>query len=126
MADSSPFRMRLQASMAAIGVTVLWWRWGGRPLAGISILFALLALVAWISPRRYLPVQRIIDFLVHLLVSTLSWVLLGLVYFGVFTPLRFFFQLTGKDFLARLPAKGRDSSLVPLSDGVPDHFKRQY
>jgi hypothetical protein len=94
-------RARLQASLACIGTLTLWgWRGGVIP-ATLATIAASLALLAWSSPAHYAPVQRTLDRFVHLLLMSLTWLLLGLVYFLVFTPLRAFRALTGSDKLAR-------------------------
>ncbi len=59
-------RPRLQATLACVGTLVLWrWRSGVGPaaLAGVA---AALALLAWVAPARYAPVQRALDRIIHL------------------------------------------------------------
>ena len=126
MTVAAKSRMRLQASLAAAGSAVLWWRLGGWAWSVILVLFAVLAVAAWAFPRHYQPVQRVFDFLTRMLVSGVSWALLALLYFAVFMPLRFLFQAGGKDFMRRRPAPEEKTNLLPLSAAAADHFKRQY
>ncbi len=117
-------RARLQASLACGGTLALWsWRGGVFPatLAGVA---ATLALLAWVSPVRYAPVQRALDRFVHLLLTALTWFLLGLVYLLVFTPLRAFRGLTGQDKLARTLDRAAVSYLQ--TPPAPGTFDRQF
>lgn len=118
-------RPRLQATLACVGTLVLWrWRGGVGPaaLAGIA---AALALLAWVAPARYAPVQRGLDRVIHLVLAGLTWVLLALAYFLVFTPLRFVRGLAGRDPLARQPDPAAASYLQPPPPG-PRRFDRQF
>lgn len=117
-------RARLQATLACAGTLALWvWRGGLFP-AALAGLAASLALLAWTSPTRYAPVQRVLDRGVHLLLTAFTWLLLGLVYLLVFTPLRFWRQLTGKDPLER---KFNPSATTYLrTPGGSGRFDRQF
>ena len=118
-------RARLQASLACAGTLALWaWRGGLLP-AGVTGLAAFLALLAWTSPVRYVPVQRFLDYLIHLLLTAITWLLLGLVFIFVFTPLRFLRALTGKDPLQRSFDQAAESYLRPLPPGS-GRFDRQF
>ena len=118
-------RARLHASLACGGTFALWaWRGGLLP-AAFAGLAAALALLAWISPARYAPVQRALDRCVHLVLTAFTWLLLGLVYIFVFTPLRFLSALTGKDQLQRSFDRDAQSYLRPLPPGS-DRFDRQF
>ena len=94
-------RARLQASLACAVTLGLWFWRGGVLSAALAGLAASLALLVWTSPARYAPVQHALDRGVHLFLTALTWGLLGLVYLLVFTPLRAFRALTGRDALAR-------------------------
>jgi hypothetical protein len=117
-------RARLQATFAC-GVTLALWLWRGgvihATLAGIA---AALALLAWSSPARYAPVQRLLDRFVHLLLTAITWFLLGLVYLLVFTPLRAFRALTGQDKLDRTVDRAATTYL--RTPRAPSPFDRQF
>jgi len=118
-------RPRLQATLAGV-VTLALWRWRGGPgPAALAGLAAALALVAWISPARYAPIQRALDRAIHLLLAALTWVLLGLVYFLVFTPWHAARRLAGRDVLRRRPDPAAASYLQPLPPGQ-GNFDRQF
>lgn len=122
----APFtRARLQASAACVGTAALWWWRGGPVSATLAGIMAALAVLAWTAPARYAPVQRALDRLIHLLLTAITWVLLGLVYFLVFTPLRFVRSLAGRDPLARAPDPAAASYLQPPPAG-PRRFDRQF
>jgi len=118
-------RARLQATAASIGTLALWtWR-GGPVAATLAVIAAMLAALAWVAPARYAPVQRTLDRGLHLLLAVVTWTLLGLVYFLVFTPLRFARKLMGRDPLSRQPDPAAPSYLRPLPPG-PRRFDRQF
>jgi hypothetical protein len=122
----APFtRARLQASAACVGTAALWWWRGGPMPATLAGIMAALAVMAWVAPARYAPVQRTLDRLIHLLLTSLTWTLLGLVYFLVFTPLRFVRSLAGRDALGRAPDPAAPSYLRPPPGG-PRRFDRQF
>jgi len=119
-------RARLQATFACAGTLALWaWRGGLLP-ATLAGLAAALALVAWISPARYAPVQRALDRGVHLLLTGLTWLLLGLVYLLVFTPLRAARALMGSDPLQRSFDRTADTYLKSPPAGSTGRFDRQF
>jgi len=126
MSTVSTTRMRLQAMGACTGGLVLWWRFGGVFPAALTGLFASLALVAWVAPVRYLPVQRGFDFLTRLIVAGFSWVMLGLVYFCVFTPLRIIGTLVGRDPLRLKQASETTTYLQPVPPATAGRFNRQF
>lgn len=119
-------RARLQATLACAGTLALWaWRGGLLP-AALAGLAAALALLAWTSPARYAPVQRALDRGVHLLLIALTWLLLGLVYLLVFTPLRAVRALTGSDPLQRRFDRSATTYLRPPGTGSSGRFDRQF
>jgi len=126
MIPVSPFRMRLQATVAVAASLVLWWRFGGVGTAAFSGLLVSLAMIAWISPAHYAPIQRGLDFVTRGIVAGFSWFILGLVYFGLFTPLRFLGVLFGRDPLKLRKRAGATTYLQPLPTAPADHFKRQF
>ena len=119
-------RARLQATLACAGTLALWfWRGGPVPAVLAGVMTAL-AVLAWVSPARYAPVQRGLDRGVHLLLAGLTWFLLGLVWLLVFTPLRAFRTLTGNDPLRRTFDRTADTYLQPPPAGASGRFDRQF
>jgi hypothetical protein len=117
-------RARLQASLACVVTLGLWlWRRGQLP-AAFAGLAAALALLAWASPPRYAPVQRALDRGVHLFLTGVTWLLLGLVWLLVLTPLRAFRALTGQDKLAR--TFDRTAATYLQAPPAPGRFDRQF
>jgi hypothetical protein len=126
MVHTSALRARLQATLACLGALLLWWRLGNGFGVALFALTAVLAVVAWFAPARYAPVQRCLDHLTHWLVTGVSWLLLGLVYFGIFAPLRAFRGFSRRDPLQLRPKPDASTYFRPLPPAVPDHFKRQF
>jgi len=126
VAPASTSRARLQAALACGGALLLWWRIGGMLPAVFAIFLAALASLAWFAPARYAPVQRTLDRLMHALLAGLTWFVLGVVYFGVFTPLRAWRALMRRDPLQLRPAPAASSYLQPLPSGAPRRFDRQF
>lgn len=126
MTPASPLRMRLQAT-AALAVGVALWLWfGGVWSAAFAGVLAALALLAWVSPARYAPVQHGLDMFAQGIATGFSWLLLGLIYFGLFTPVRLLSALFGKDPLKLRARAGGASYLEPLPPPSEDRFKRQF
>ncbi|HWA25025.1 MAG TPA: hypothetical protein VG734_05065 [Lacunisphaera sp.] len=119
-------RARLQATCASAGTLVLWYWRGGIVPAALAGVMAALALVAWTSPARYAPIQRVLDRGVHLLLAGLTWVLLGVIWLVVFTPWRFLRSLTGTDPLRRKFDQSADTYLSTPPPGVSGRFDRQF
>jgi hypothetical protein len=118
-------RPRLQATLACAGTLVLWrWRGGPGP-AALAGLAAALALVAWVAPARYAPVQRALDRGLHWLLAALTWTLLAVVYLLVFTPWHAMRRLARRDVLRRRPDPAAASYLQPLPPGQ-GNFDRQF
>lgn len=118
-------RARLQATVAVAGTGFLFWRFNHAVPFALFVLAILLAALAWLSPRHYAPLQRAFNSLLHAFLTVLTWTILGLVYFGLFTPLRLFRTLTRRDPLALRRPPTHDSYLRPLPT-TPPRFERQF
>jgi hypothetical protein len=118
-------RPRLQTTSACVGTFLIWWWRGGTVPAALALVAGGLALLAWVAPAHYAPVQRTLDRALHLGLVALTWALLGVVYFLVFTPLRFFRDRLGRDPLARRRDPAVATYLQPLPPGPP-RFDRQF
>lgn len=125
MVSSSP-RARLQATLAALGAFALWAWFGGTVPATIALLTAVLAVLAWVSPRHYAPIHRVLDRLVQFLLRSLTWLVLGLIYLGLFVPLRLWRVLTHQDPLRLRPNPAAPSYLLPLPVAKSTRFDRQF
>lgn len=78
----------------------LWWKASrfGLPLVGVGAAFAL---VAMLLPRVLRPLNIAWMWFGALLNMIVSPVIMGLIFFLVFTPVSLFFRLTGRDALRR-------------------------
>ncbi|ATC64199.1 hypothetical protein CMV30_09660 [Nibricoccus aquaticus] len=118
-------RPRLQATIALAVTSSLWlWRGGIFP-AALALTAATLALLAWVSPRAYAPFSRAFEKLGHLILIAFTWLSLGLIYFGVFTPLRLWRTLRRHDPLARRFDSTAPTYLRPLPS-TPPNFTRHF
>ena len=107
---------------------ILWWRghMGAIPyLVGASPVLILLALVApitlWPIHKVWMPVAKGIA-------RALTWLLLTLVFYLVFTPYSLVLKLLGKDPLDRKIEPDRESYWIARDDGPfdPDRTLKQY
>ena len=79
------------------------------------------------APARYAPVQRTLDGATLLFVAGVSWLLMGLLYFGFFTPLRGCRALARRDPLQLKAGPSATTYFRPLPRGdTTDRFKRQF
>jgi hypothetical protein len=119
-------RARLQATLAWIGTLFIWWKFHGLSPAIVATLTGSLALLAWLSPAHYAPVQHTFDRLLHAGLTALTWVILAVLYLMLFTPIRFWRALTGNDPLHRQPDPDAATYLQTLPPAAPKRFERQF
>jgi len=118
-------RPRLQSTLA-LAVTTALWLWHRTPLpAAFALIAAALALLAWLAPTAYAPFSRAFEKLGHAILIAFTWLALGAVYFGVFTPLRLWRTLRRHDPLARDYDPATTTYLRPLPQ-TPPNFTRQF
>jgi choline-glycine betaine transporter len=79
-------------------------------MAVAAIIAGLLAVLAWFLPPVYAPIQRSLDRVFRSIAKATSWIVLAMVYFLFFTPLRFALGLWGKD-----PLRLRQKHPVPAT-----------
>jgi hypothetical protein len=106
---------------------VLWWR-GASPLTvgfvwGVGGMLVALALASREAARVIFVGLMTVTYPIGLVVST---VVLGFMFYLVFTPLGFFMRLAGRDPL-RLKARGDRTHWMPHEqDDTPERAFRQY
>jgi hypothetical protein len=111
----------------AFGVSlVVCWRTHATRGWIFSTVLGLATTTAWLAPARYAPVQRGLDRLTDALLAGLTWLVLGLVYFGLFTPLRFLRSWRGRDPLQLRRDPTASSFLQPIAPRAEGHFDRQF
>lgn len=119
-------RARWHALLACVGTLVLWWRFPGPATVSLLALALSLALLSWISPRSYAPVQRGFDAVIRALLATITWCLLGLVYFGLFTPLRLWRTLRRTDPLQLRRSQRQPATYLEPLARHRTNFDRQF
>lgn len=126
MALAPAARARLQASLAVLGAALLWLR-THHPLAlALAALTVALAALAWLAPARFAPVQRALDTFARAIAAAFTWLVLGLVYFGLFTPLRMLRALLRRDPLQLRSTPAAVTFLQPLPPRRPGSFQRPF
>lgn len=126
MAFTPASRARLQATLAATGALGIWWWRGGLIPPILFSVLAVLAVVAWMAPLKYAPIQRGLDRIVNGLLAALTWLLLGVVYFGLFTPWRLWRAVARKDPLDRRYDSRAATYLRAVPPGATGRFDRQF
>ena len=119
-------RARLQAMAALLGGLVLWWRLRSPWSLALAGVMAGLALLAWIAPERHKPVQRVFDGITRGVVAAFTWLILGAVYFGLFTPMRLFGALSGRDPLRMKRDRMKTTYFCELPPASARRFDRQF
>jgi hypothetical protein len=127
--------IRVLRQFAAVGCLVLWavavWRFllRGEVLLA-DILFVLgfaLALTGYAGPRLIRPIYVVMTVVTFPIGWVMSWVLLGLVYYGLFTPFAVVFRLIGRDPLGRRGPSSADTYWKPKpAPRDPARYLRQY
>jgi hypothetical protein len=119
-------RARLHAVLACTGIVIVWWRFPSPLTWAMLALASVLALIACFAPGAYVPIQRGLDAFTRMLLMAVTWALLAVVYFGLFTPLRIWRLLIGKDplNLGRSPLSRTPSYLQPSP--AASRFERQF
>jgi hypothetical protein len=91
------FGLIFSAGMTTLGSILLWrGRSAGPYVLGVAASVAFLALVA---PRVLVPLEKVLARIVRWVSATLTYVVLGLMYYLVITPLAAVIRLLGQDLL---------------------------
>lgn len=126
MTFSPASRARLQASLAFAGAILLCRRRGGAAWSIVLGIAGMLALLAWLSPTRYAPIQRALDALTRLLLGAFTWLILGVIYFGLFAPWRLCHRVLHRSSLPLRPDPRMPSYFQPLPSATRRRFDRQF
>ncbi len=87
----------------------------------------MLGLLGWLAPRVVRPFYIAAMLAAFPIGWVVSWLTLGLVYYGVFTPLALGFRLAGRDVLGRRKPRATDSYWTPKpAPDDPGRYLRQY
>jgi hypothetical protein len=121
-------RACLQATAAWTGALIIWGRTNNGLAVAAVCLTTALVLMAWLTPVYYAPVQRTLDRILHAAMTAFTWLLLALIYFGIFMPFRWWQSIRGNDPLELRGERGsgRATFLHPLPTSHPVRFDRQF
>lgn len=115
--DLRRFGLAFGTAMTLLGSLLLWKERAAGPwvlgLAG----FALLAAV--VAPRILRPLEMVLAGLLRAVMTVITYVVLTLAYFIVFTPIGLLLKLMGKDLLDRRFPTDRESYWVPVEVDGP-------
>ncbi|MEX2150323.1 MAG: SxtJ family membrane protein [Steroidobacteraceae bacterium] len=115
---------------AVVGALVgAWMLWRGNRFANVAFGFAALFLVAALAyPRILRPLNIAWMHLGLLLNKVVSPIVMGVIYFGLFTPIAAVMRLRGRDVLQRKFDPARESYWINRDPPGPDgsSFPRQY
>lgn len=122
----APTKSRLQATAGVVVASLVYWKTRHTLPAVAAGVFLVLAAVAWVSPRHYVPVQRTLDRLAHWTVLGVSWVALAFVYFLLFAPMHLVRRLRGADPMELKADPAVPGYLRPLPPAEANRFERQF
>ena len=120
------FGLVLGPTLGAIAVFLLW---RGSSIVGNVLLglATLLMLGGLFRPSLLRPVERVWMALAERLAGVMTYVILGLTFYLVITPLGLLLRIMGKDLLQLSEAENSDSYWVPLDrNGAAVRFKEPY
>jgi hypothetical protein len=132
--SAKPDRKELRTFGLSLGVVcliwagILWWRGHRAPLPWLLGAAPVLVLLALAAPAVLGPVHRVWMPVAKGIARALTWLLLTLTFYLVFTPYGIVLRMLGKDPLDRGFEKGRASYWHRRSDGPfdPERLGKQY
>jgi len=115
--DLRRFGLAFGAAMTLLGSLLLWRGKAAGPwvlgLAAFAILSGLLA------PKLLRPLEMVLAGLLRAVMTVVTYVVLTLAYFLVFTPIGIFMKILGKDLLDRRFPTDEESYWVPVEVDGP-------
>jgi hypothetical protein len=132
--SAKPDRKELRTFGLSLGVVcllwagILWWRGHRAPLPWLLGAAPVLALLALAAPAALGPIHRVWMPAAKAVARALTWLMLTLAFYLVFTPYGIVLRMLGKDPLDRGFEKGRASYWIRRSDGPfdPERLRKQY
>jgi len=119
------FGLLVGAVFGVIGVWPLLFRGEEVRLWGIG-LGGTLILLGGLSPRVLAPAHRAWMWVGHVLGWINTRILLGLVFYGLVTPMGILFRLMGKDVMRQTFARGSSTYRVHRKQRPQGHMKYQF
>ena len=115
--DLRRFGLAFGTAMTILGSLLLWRDRAAGPwvlgLAGFAVLSALIA------PRLLRPLEMVLAGLLRAVMTVVTYVVLTLAYFVVFTPIGLLMKLLGKDLLDRRFPTEKESYWAPVEVDGP-------
>jgi hypothetical protein len=82
------------------------WRGSPRASMGLAVLGGVLVLAAFVAPAYLGPVERAWMAMAHLISKVTTPVFMGIIYFGLLTPIGFLRRRFGRDHLVHRSVSG--------------------
>jgi hypothetical protein len=107
---------------------ILWWRGVTAPLPWLLGAAPVLAIVALTVPIALWPVHKVWMPVARGIARVLTWLLLAIAFYLVFTPYGVIMRLLGRDPLERKLDPGRATYWIRREGGKfdPDRLRKQY
>lgn len=123
--DLRRFGLAFGTAMTILGSLLVWRERGAGPwilgLAAFAILSALIA------PKILRPLEMVLAGILRIVMTAVTYVVLTLAFFLVFTPIGLLVKLTGKDLLNRRFPTDAKSYWVPVEiDGPANRPDKPY
>jgi hypothetical protein len=107
---------------------ILWWKGATAPIPWLLGAAPVLALLALAAPIALWPIHKVWMPVAKGIAKVLTWLLLTLTFYLVFTPYGVIMRLLGKDPLQRRIERGSASYWIRREGGKfdPDRLRKQY
>ena len=133
MASPRPDRKELRTFGISLGVVcliwaaILWWRGHGGAIPWLVGAAPILVLLGLVAPMALWPLHRVWMPVARGIARVLTWVLLTLAFYLVFTPFGIVMRILGKDPLHRkFPADAKTCWRPYRGREGLGHYKKQY
>lgn len=121
------FGLLFTAVFIGLGLFGIWKKWGQNASLAWIVAGVIVALVTLLAPRLLAPFNMAWFKLGLLLSKIVSPLVLGIIFFGILTPVAFVMRIAGRDVLRlkRLPSDSYWVARTPPGP-APDSFKNQF
>ncbi|HMB70021.1 MAG TPA: SxtJ family membrane protein [bacterium] len=107
---------------------ILWWKGATAPIPWLLGAAPVLALLALVAPVALWPIHKVWMPVAHAIAKVLTWLMLTLAFYLVFTPYGVIMRLLGRDPLQRRIDRGASTYWTRRENPAfdPDRLRKQY